>query len=91
MSRKLISEALVAQNIVSFKANSFKLSPLLFIVSKKSSTSLISHTKLNLGFVGLLLNIQDKSVKTLGCSPTYQWSRGMQKLLICNLQLICNL
>ena len=72
MSRKLISEALTAEtnanSIVSFRVNSFKLSASLLIASQKSSTFLRSHAKLNVSCVDLLLNIPDKSVKTLGCS-----------------------
>ena len=72
MSRKLISEALTAEtnanSIVSFRVNYFKLSASMLIASQKSSKFLRSHAKLNVSCVELLLNIPDKSVKTLGCS-----------------------
>ena len=76
MSRKPISEALKAKSMVNFKVDSFKLSPSLFTVSKKSSTFLIYHSKINLGRVGLLLNIPDQSTENLGCSPTVNLPMG---------------
>lgn len=89
MSIKLTSETLAdevnATSIVSFKGNSFKLSSSLFIVSKKPSTFLTSDIKINLGCVDLLLNILDKSVKTLGCSPTVNLSMRLWYSEIVNL------
>ena len=89
MSIKLTSETLAdevnAKSIVSFKGNSFKQSPSLFIVSKKTSTFLTSDTKINLACVDLLLKILDKSVKTLGCSPTVNLSMHLWYSEIVNL------
>ena len=89
MSRKLIPKTLAAEinakSIVSFKVNSFKLSPPLSIVSIKSSTFLTSHTKLILGCIGMLLNIPDKSVETQCCSPIVNLSMGSWYSEIANL------
>ena len=80
MSRKLIAKTLAveinAKSSVSFKVNSFKLSPPLVIVSMKSSRFLTSHTKLNLGCVRMSLNITDKSVETQGFSSIVNLSMG---------------
>ena len=73
---KTLAAEINAKSIVSFKVNSFKLSPPLFIVSMKFSRFLTSHTKLNLGCVGMLLNIPDKTVETQGCSPSANLSMG---------------
>ena len=85
MSIKLTSETLAdevnAKSIVSFKGNSFKQSPSLF----KTSTFLTSDTKINLACVDLLLKILDKSVKTLGCSPTVNLSMHLWYSEIVNL------